>query len=394
MPVAILIALKDLRLRLRDRTAIITGLIVPFAMAAILGLTIPNIANKSNSAIKIGVVNDDHGPAALYFIKEVLGPLQRQKVLQLHPAPALAAGRSLVSSGRATATFVVPSGFSKAGESETPTRLEIVGNGKTFKQTGTFIARSIALAFANQLNSVRLAVASTRKQHPTPGEVTHLGEHATNLQRPLAVHSSSLPSKELGLKTHEVAGLTVFFLFFTVQFGFLSIIDERTQGTLTRLLVASVPRRSIILGKLLTSVVLGLVSVTALALATTFLLGAHWGKLPGLAMLVCACVVAATAMTACIATFAQTSEQAGHWQIIIAVLMGALGGAMFPVAQAGGTLAFLSLLTPHAQFLRGLGLLDHGGGPAAVLPMCGAILVFAAILGGVALLRIRHLVEL
>ncbi len=393
MPVAALIAAKDLRQRVRDRTALIAILVVPFVMATILSVTLPKIAAvRSTTKYQFGVVNDDHGPAALFFTKEVLGHLQQQKLAQLHPV-SLAGGRALVSSGKANATFVLPPGFSRGANGESPTHIEIVGSGQILKQVGTYIARSIALAFTNQLNSVRLAVASTRKRHASSSEIIRLGEHASQMPKQFKLHSVDLRSKELNLTTHEAAGLTIFFLFLTVQFGFLSIIEERSHGTLARLRAASVARRSIISAKVLASVTLGLASTAVLALATTLLLGAHWGGFPGVALLVCASVVAATALTACIATFVHTAEQAVEWQAIIAGLMGAFGGAMFPISQAGGVVASLSLLTPQAQFLRGLGLLSHGEGPAAVLPMLTMILAFAAILGGVALLRIRHLVE-
>jgi ABC-2 type transport system permease protein len=149
----------------------------------------------------------------------------------------------------------------------------------------------------------------------------------------------------------------------------------------------------VIFGKLITSLVLGIISTAALAIATTLILGAHWGGLPGVALLVVVCVIAASALTAFIASFAQTSEQAVQWQVIAASLLGALGGALFPIAQAGGVLATLSSLTPHAQFLLGLGVLAHGGSPASVLPMVEMILAFAALFGGIAMLRVRHLVR-
>ena len=276
MPAAVLIAAKDLRQRVRDRTAIVAALALPFVMAAILSFTLPNISDRSTSKYQFGVVNNDHGPAALYFIKEVLGSLQQQKLLQIRPT-SLTGGRTLVRTGKASATLVLPPGFSQGANSESPTHIEIIGDGQVFKQAGTYVARSIAQSFANQLNSVRLAVSSTRKPHASSREVIRLGEHAIEMPKQLKLHSVGLPSKELNLKTHEAAGLTIFFLFFTVQFGFLSIIEERSHGTLARLLAASVSRRSIIFGKVLTSFALGLVSTAVLVLATTLLLGADWG---------------------------------------------------------------------------------------------------------------------
>jgi ABC-2 type transport system permease protein len=391
---AVLIAAKDLRGRVRDRTVLITALVVPFVLATILGLTIPNITLKSGAKYTFGVANEDTGPAGLFFVKEVLGPLQHQAAFRLLHTSSKAQARALVGDNRATAAFVLPPGFTTAAQGEAPTHIEIVGTGEVLKQAGTYVARAIALNFTDRLDSVRLAIASTRKSHSNPAEVINLGEHASEVPRQLQLHEATVRSKELDTKSHEVAGFTVLFLFITVGFGFPSIIEERDHGTLTRLLAASVPRRSIIFGKLLTSIVLGLLSTTVLIATTTLLLGAHWGGVPGVALLVGACLLAATAMTACITTFAPNAEQAGQWQQIAAVLLGALGGAMFPIAQAGGTLESLSLLTPPAQFLRGLGLLANGAGPGAVLPMVGAILLFAALLGGIALLRMRRLTEL
>ena len=62
--------------------------------------------------------------------------------------------------------------------------------------------------------------------------------------------------------------MAVFFLFFTVQLGVSSLLDERRDGTLARMLVAPVRHGSILVGKLLTSLVLGVVSMVVLAVAT------------------------------------------------------------------------------------------------------------------------------
>jgi ABC-2 type transport system permease protein len=121
-------------------------------------------------------------------------------------------------------------------------------------------------------------------------------------------------------------------------------------------------------------------------------LGAGWGDPLGVALLVVAGVLSATAVAALIAAVAKTAEQAGAWQSMAALVLGMLGGSFFPVAQAGGLIEGLSLLTPHAWFLRGLGDLAGGAGPGAVLPAVGAILAFTAVVGGAAALRARRLV--
>jgi ABC-2 type transport system permease protein len=133
--------------------------------------------------------------------------------------------------------------------------------------------------------------------------------------------------------------------------------------------------------------------MTVLVLATAVLLDAHWGNPIGVGLLVVAGVLAALAIMALVATLARTSEQAGNWQAVIALVLGMLGGSFFPVSQAGGFLAKLSLLTPHAWFLRGLGELAGGAGPAAVLPSVGAIMVFAIVTGSIALARLGRFAQ-
>jgi ABC-2 type transport system permease protein len=103
-------------------------------------------------------------------------------------------------------------------------------------------------------------------------------------------------------------------------------------------------------------------------------------------------VLAATATMTLVATLARTPDQAQNWQGMVALVMGMLGGTFFPVAQAGGVLAAISLVTPQAWFLRGIDNLTGGAGPGAVLGPVAAILAFAAVAGSLAFMRVGRLV--
>ncbi len=246
---------------------------------------------------------------------------------------------------------------------------------------------------ARELNAVRLAVATVLADAGGDTDPAALAAAAARTPRPIELIDVSTERRELDTETFYAAGMAVFFLFFTVQFGVTSLLDERRNGTLWRLVAAPIQRGSILGGKLLTSFVLGLVSMVVLAVTTSLLLGADWGDPVGVALVLLAGVLAAIGVMALIATIARTAEQAGYAQAIAALTLGLLGGAFFPVARVGGVIATLSLLTPHAWFLRGLGELSGGGGPAAVLPAVGAMLAFAAVTGGVALARLGRMVE-
>jgi len=195
-------------------------------------------------------------------------------------------------------------------------------------------------------------------------------------------------TKELSIRTFYAAGMAILFLFLTVQFGVLGLLEERQNGTMGRLLAAPISRRSIVVGKALTSFILGLVSMAVLVVGSTWLLGAEWGNSLGVAILVLAGVIAAMGVMFVVAAFARTPEQAGNLQAIIAFVLAMLGGCFFPVARAGGLLETMSLLTPHAWFLRGLGDLAAGGGLSAAFPAVLYVALFGVIAGGLAQFRI------
>ena len=113
----------------------------------------------------------------------------------------------------------------------------------------------------------------------------------------------------------------------------------------------------------------------------------------GVAALIVAGVLAATAVMALVATFARTPDQAGAWQSMVALVLGMLGGTFFPVSEAGGVLATLSLATPQAWFLRGIENLAGGQGAHVVAGPVLAILLFAAVTGTFAFLRAGRLIS-
>jgi ABC-2 type transport system permease protein len=198
--------------------------------------------------------------------------------------------------------------------------------------------------------------------------------------------------KELESSTFYSAAMAVMFLFLIVQFGVLGLLEERENGTLNRLLAAPMRRFSVVLGKALTSFTIGVLSMTAVVVITTFALGADWGDPIGVAVLVLAGVIAALGLMMMVAAFARTAEQAANLQAIFGFLLAMLGGAFFPVAAAGGLVETLSKITPHAWFLRGLGDLAGGAGLSGIVGALWPILLFAAVTGGLAAIRLRKVV--
>lgn len=387
---AVRIMAKDLRQRLRDRSAYLLAIVLPLALAYIYSMVFgPAAAARPFEYV---VVNLDNGPVAEAFVTGVLDPLSELDVLRVRTESSVAQAQVLVDSGKASAAFVIPAGFSAAAQGVAAAELEIIAN--IDAPTAAAVARSLADAFLTEVNATRTAIAAIAQTRPfTPAELGELAQRASATASPLVLEDVSASVKVLDLKPFFSAGMAIFFIFFTVQFGISSLLDERSGGTLGRLLAAPIPPGAVLAGKFLASLLLGLFSMAILFTATALLMDISWGNPIGLALLVTAAVLAATGVAALIASAVRSQQAAGAVNSMVAIVLAMLGGAMFPISQLGGVIAAIGLATPHAWFLRGLGELAAGGGPLSVLPAVGAMLAFALVSGGLAMLRLRRVVR-
>jgi len=384
-----LICAKDLKSRLRDRSALLIGIVVPLALAFIFNVIFSGVSGGSG-VISLGVVDADHGAASQAFTQQVLPAVKSSGLITLLTEATEARARALAADGTLDAVIVIPAGFSARVQAGQPASMQVIGN--VDAGISAQVARSITQAYAAELNRVRLSVATVVASRGGAGDPQALAAQAAATTTPVAVSDVSAQTKQLDTKSFFAAGMAVFFLFFTVQFGVTSLLEERSEGTLARLLAAPIGRGSILGGKLLVSFLLGVVSMGVLAVATSLLFGAHWGNPLGVAVLIVAAIAAAMGIMALIATLAKNAEQAANWQSVVAVVLGLLGGTFFPVSQAPGVLSTLTFFAPQAWFLRGLGDLRGGSLGVVWVPVL-AMLGFAVVTGGLALFRLRRLAD-
>ncbi|MDH5372956.1 MAG: ABC transporter permease [Acidimicrobiia bacterium] len=390
MKAAIIIAAKDLRQRVRDRSAIIMGIVAPFALAAIFSLLLPS---SQGFHTEYAVVDLDHGPVSALFTEQILPGVVDSGFADVRTVDDREAAAVLVEGGEVDAAFVIPAGFSQSITSGRDATISIIGN--VDAGFSTQIAEAIASSFAEEVNAVSLSVAAALGGFTViqPEALADLSARAAVFEPAILVEDSEADSKQMTDKTFYSASMAIMFLFFTAQFGILSLLAERRQGTLPRLVAAPVGPWTIVIGKALTGFVLGVVAMTVLIAASTLLLGADWGNPIGVVLLALAAVVSATGVSAMAATMARTEEQASGWNAIVAMTLAILGGTFFSLDRAPEFVGRLSLLTPHAWFLRGLDeLASPAGGVADVLPATGVMVAIGVVTGGIGLLRARKLV--
>ncbi len=268
--------------------------------------------------------------------------------------------------------------------------LEVIGD--VDSSTSTQIATAVAESYALGLQQVGLNVAAAIASGGDPGTV--IPAATSGQPRPLAdLADITAGVRQLDGTTSTVAGMAVFFLLFTAQVGLLSLLEERRDGTLARILSTPTRPGAVLAAKSLVSVVLGLASLAVLIVAGRFILGAEWGNPLGVLLLVVAAVLAAVGISALTIGLAKTPEAAGNLNGIVGTVLGLLGGVFFPIGEDGGILASMSALTPHHWFIRGLSDLAGGRSAGAALPAVWPLLIIAAVTAFAASFLIRRQVS-
>lgn len=379
------IAGKDLLLRMRDRSAFIIGIAVPLLLAFVFNLVFGG-AFGDDAIATMGLANGDQGEVAA-GLERTLDFLVEENIIDVVRADSEDALRALVADGEVGAGISVPAGLSAAVEAGEPVEVTVIAEPDS--PTVESIARGIVTGFATSVADAQRGVSAAAIVEGATFDAERAAAvaEAVVTAPPVAqVSAVTAADRVLDPTTFFAASMAVFFVFFMVQFGVIGLLDEEREGTLVRLQSAPIPRWSVVVGKGITSVVLGMAALTVLAGATTVLMGADWGNPLGVGILIVAVVLAATSIIGVVAAVARTSEGAANLGAVIAVALGMLGGTFFPVAGANRILDTLALATPHAWFLRGLGALSAGEGLTAILPAVGALLAFGVGVGVIAAL--------
>ncbi len=371
------IARKDLRLRLRDRSVIITGLLAPLVLALIFNFVFGSaLSGDADFEPAYGVVTTEEGHTA-----SVLSSIAASIGSEPRMFTDVEAAEAAVDDSELDAVFVIPAGFDESIQAGGGGALEVIGN--VDSPTATQIAAAIASSYGVGLERVQLSIAAGIAAGGDPAVVIPAATAGEN-RDPVTIGNIEAAIRQLDGTTYAIAGMAVFFLMFTAQFGFQSLLDERRDGTLARILATPTSPGSVLGAKTLVSFLLGLMSLTVLLIAGALLMGAEWGDPLAVALLVVAAVAAAVSISAVVSGFAKTPESAGNQHAVVSVVLGMLGGTFFPIGQEGGILSALTALTPHHWFLRGLANVSGGGGVAEALPSVGWLLLMATVVGGLA----------
>jgi ABC-2 type transport system permease protein len=399
------IALKDVTLAFRDRAALILMLVAPFVLTLGLGAVTGRFSGDTNSGLRdipLVIVNQDEGEIGDILVDAFMsGDLD--ELLEPVFVDDAAAARKQVEEDVVAAAVIIPTGFSDSlAAGAASAKIEVYANPAQPVSAG--VVQSVVDEFVSRLEVGRVSGQVAVTQLITNGLVAP--ENAQTLGKAIgqrqagadnsfitlkrASPSTSSAPVEFDILAYLAPGMALLFLMYTVSNGGRTILAERHEGTLPRLLATPTPAAQVLGGKLLGIFLTGLAQVGILIVASTLLFGLKWGDPLAVFLLVAAVAAGATGWGSLLAAVAKTPAQVSSAGTAMMLMFGVLGGSFgfnFPLP---GWLQIAGKATPNSWGLEGFTALGSGGALADVATPIAALLVMAAVLFAVAVVLFRR----
>jgi len=306
----------------RDRRTLALLFVAPIVILALLGYLI----RGSASVPSVGIVNEDQGPAGA----AIAAALARSSGISTSAISA-ADGESKLKDGSLAAYIVFPSDFSQLAQSGTiAPEVHLEGS-----QPGTT---------APVLQALQAAMVTLVAQIPGAG---------FHVQPQVSYLYGGQGFDTLDYFGAAFIGLIVFFLVFVVTI--VSFLNERSQGTLERLMASPLRRGEIVLGYMLGFSVLALLqSVEVLVFSLAVLKVHNSGNVAVIFGIEALMAIAAVNLGIFLSMFARTEFQAVQFIPLVIVPQFLLSGILFSVSSEPKPLQALSDVLPLTYAVSGL----------------------------------------
>jgi ABC-2 type transport system permease protein len=387
MHTALLITRKDLRQRLRDRSALILGFAAPLVIATLMSFA---FSGSEDLHVDLAVADADRGPVAAALTDLLTGD-DLDGLVTVTAVDSDAAARHAVEDGTADAALVVPAGFSDVTHGGPAVDLTVLTSVNA--ELAGQVTTSIADSFTAQLDANLLSLQAALAAGGPPEDLPALAGAAAATQIPVHLDQQPPGTKEMAVISYYGPSMAIFFVFFAISFGAKAYFEEVSGGTLSRVASAPVRPGAVLLGKALSTFVYAVASLTTMALVTTLAFGADWGPFWAAATLVGSIAVVVVALTALVITLSGNERQADGIASLVIFGLVLLGGNFVYVWAAPQTLQTVALFTPNGWVMRAFTDMASGADAAdVVLAPVLVCLGFAAVTGGFALAMSRRAV--
>jgi ABC-2 type transport system permease protein len=410
---------NDLQVFFREPGQIIGLIIFPVVFTIGIGLGVGG--GGAATTVRLDVIDQDNSAYSQQFItllrqqssSLILCPVDDAEARDCGLADNLAVDEaralSRLQENDTQAYVVIPAGFGEAVAADQPITLdyrtlEAIGQGS--------LSLTAVQAVAGQLGGAQIAtrvsdtLLTALDLQPAAEDVAAVREDVyeranTLLEAELFTVDYRLSATDdpdagqvVGTQSgfgQSVPGMGAMFVMFTVFTSLFTLIRERANWTLQRLVMMPVSRGQILAGKILMWFAAGMLQF-AIVWGIGLVLRVNFGSQPLLILLVMMLFsLCITALAFAVSTLLKTEAQANSVSLLLALTIAPLGGAWWPLDVVPEFMRVIGHLTPVAWAMEAFrSLIFEQGTLLTILPSLGVLSAMTAAFFAFAIWRFRY----
>jgi ABC-2 type transport system permease protein len=396
------IAVNDVRLFVTDRLAVGMFILFPFLFIVMFNLLLSNTGTQ-DVRMELHLATQETDGISLQLIQAMaitdgseLPPGQPIIIWEKDYNQA----KTDVEAKKLAGFLAFPANFTQNVESGQPANLEVFtqADDTSTRMALNGLAQGIASSITADTVEIKSVMNLLAQQGSSQADIQQAV--ASIIQRQSSGSNASLITyqsenvgavKPISTSSYVVPGYLVMFVFFAAAMASISIIRERRNHTLERLLVSSVRKDSILGGFFLGGIFRGLVQITIFWTIGILVFHVDLGLAPwAVIVLSLLMVLMAAAFSIMLATIAKTERSASALGVLCSLLLAPIGGCWWPLFIDPKWMQFLAKFTPHGWANEGFNklMLFGANGSDAVVQML-ALVGFTAVFIAIAVINFR-----
>ena len=415
------ITFKDILRSYRSTFLLVMMFALPLLLTGLIYFAFSGIAKEQGNfnlplthlqIVNLDQSNTRNGFAAGQILSDYLQGETLKDLLQVTLAANEAGARTAVEKGEVDVALIIPVNFTAAVEIPDQSATVTLYHDPT-KTVAPRIVRIVLGEFLDGFSGAKIAVEVTSHQLKAQGlsldsktaanvaqaYVTWVqgighGHNSETSSAPLSVRLPVTAAQTTNPQTTflgpVMAGMMIFFVFFTGAATAQSIIYEDEEGTLARLFTTPTSRARILGGKLLAILVTLVVQTIVLILASSILFDIHWGSAPVIAVVIFGLILVAASFGIFLMSFIKTARQAGPIMGAMLTVTGMMGG-LFPMGDPSqpSPIEAVTRFMPQGWAMRGLKLALTGASVEQVLLPTLVLFIISLVLFSIGVIMFR-----
>jgi ABC transporter DrrB family efflux protein len=372
------VAYKEFLHIYRDRRVLLLVLILPPLFTLLFGHA---FETSELSGVKSLLIDRDNTAST----QELIDILFKSKTFAWRRGSPDTRNESDLLGHRVRATLVIPAGWTEALSNGDPKPLLLYLDGGDINT-----ADAVEGSVRQSLGDFQLKQRDSMIE-ALPEEVFDLGKQLpvrirkqfVSMMEMWTVDNKILYNPKSRFVDYVIPGIIGLILqLLTVTLMACTIARERESGTLYQLMVTSLQRSEIVIGKMLPYLVVSMFLVIVIMTVSRWHFGVAFYQLPALALICLLFLLCSLGLGLLISAFSRTQTQAIQFSVFFLLPVFVLSGAFAPLEQLPQAIQYVSQLFPLTHFCRAFRLVNMYRASAGfyvvdlIVLLAGALITF------------------